>query len=192
MRLILFDGPPGVRARFYPLALSRPIWELRCGITSLREKLLARTGATDVACFVPQYMAEAYRRHTDMKVNDPGVFSGDDLLAVSSRVKAANFDVAAAGPSEVGVNDAGEVLYARVAAGDIAKVAAAKATQDVPCHFGAFLAKARSVLREVPCSLPTYGYIWDLILENPEQIAVDFKSAGRSGVGSWPFAGTRG
>ena len=42
MRLVLFDCPAGRRWCFYPLALSRPIWELRCGMTSLGEKLVAK------------------------------------------------------------------------------------------------------------------------------------------------------
>ncbi|MDZ7615502.1 MAG: putative sugar nucleotidyl transferase [Patescibacteria group bacterium] len=56
MRLIFFDLLDENRYRFYPLAFSRPIWELRCGITSLREKLVAAVGPADVACFVPPYM----------------------------------------------------------------------------------------------------------------------------------------
>ncbi|MHC4717929.1 MAG: putative sugar nucleotidyl transferase, partial [Planctomycetota bacterium] len=182
MRLILFDGPPDVRTRFNPLALARPIWELRCGMTTLAEKLIARIGAADVAGWVPEYMADVYAAATDMKVNDPATLTGDDLLAVSSLVKAAGFDVPATGPSEVGLNADGQVLYARIAAGDIAKVEASDAGGDVPCHMGSFLTKAQAVLPTVTCSLPTYGYIWDLLLENPDQLTVDFQAAGRSGI----------
>jgi hypothetical protein len=42
MRLVLFDRPTPERIQFYPLALSRPIWELRCGMTSLADKLVAQ------------------------------------------------------------------------------------------------------------------------------------------------------
>ncbi len=182
MRLVLFDGPPDVRARFDPLALSRPIWELRCGMTTLGEKLIAKVGADAVAGWVPDYMAAAYAETSDMPVNDPAQLTGDDLLAVSSRAKAADFDVPAAGASELGVNEDGELIYARIAAGDIAKVAAADAPRDTPCHFANFLAKARAALPATPCSVPTYNYVWDLILTNPEQIAADFAAADRSGI----------
>ena len=40
MRLILVDRPDQTRLHFYPLALGRPIWELRCGFNSLGEKLI--------------------------------------------------------------------------------------------------------------------------------------------------------
>ena len=42
MRLILLDRPNEKRLHFYPLALSRPIWELRCGMGSLVDKLVAK------------------------------------------------------------------------------------------------------------------------------------------------------
>ena len=35
MRLILFDRLTPKRINFYPLALSRPVFELRCGMTFL-------------------------------------------------------------------------------------------------------------------------------------------------------------
>lgn len=34
MRLVLFDLDRDTRIQFHPLALCRPIWELRCGMTS--------------------------------------------------------------------------------------------------------------------------------------------------------------
>ena len=42
MRLILFDRLTAKRINFYPLALGRPIFELRCGMTSLGDKLIAK------------------------------------------------------------------------------------------------------------------------------------------------------
>jgi len=174
MRLILYDGPEQARAKFYPLTLSRPVWELRCGMTSLREKLIAKTGATDVACFVPDYMAAVYAETTDMAINDPASLTGDDLLVVSARVKAATFDVSPAGAGEVGVDADGEILYARIPADAVAGLETACA--------GCLLASAKASLPNVTCSLPTYGYVWDLILDNPDQIAADFRAAGRSGI----------
>ena len=174
MRLILYDGPPEKRANFHPLSLSRPIWELRCGITTLGEKLIAKTGAAEVAGFVPEYMAEAYAARTAMKVNDAAALAGDDLLVVNARVKAAGLDVAPVGPSEVGLDEEGQILYARIAQGDLGKLKAD--------GIETLLASAKAELPNVTCSAPTYKYIWDLVLENPEQIARDFAAGGRSGI----------
>src|SRR5574340_586176 len=122
MRLIVWDRLTEKRINFYPVALSRLIWELRCGMTSLLDKLVARIGATDVACFVPDYMAAVYRAATSRPVNDPATLRGDDLLVVSARVKADDLDMGAPGPSQVALDADGEVLAARIARADLERL----------------------------------------------------------------------
>jgi len=182
MGLILLDSPEEVRGSFYPLTLSRPLWELRCGFTSLGEKLIAKVEASNVAYFVPDYMADAYRAKlvlsavegVERPVNDPSVLDGEDLLIVDPRVKAASFNVSAKGPSEVGLDEKGSLLYARVAKADLAKLP----TDDV----GKFIAAAKTNLPNVRSALLTWHYIWELVLANPEQIKADFAAAGREGI----------
>ena len=174
MRLILLDSPDEARGRFYPLALSRPLWQLRCGITSLGEKLIARIGASNVAYFVPDYMADSYRSKVDGPVNDLSVLSGDDILIVDPRIKAGDFSVSKSGPSEVGLDDEGNVLYARVVNDDLSKLP----SDDI----SKFIAAAKTQLPNVNSGLTTWKYIWDLIAANPEQITADFAAMGRSGI----------
>ncbi len=75
MKLILLDIDAAPRRNFDPVGLSRPLFELRCGITNLAEKLIAKTQPADVACFVPDYLADVYRAETAWCVNDPAVFA---------------------------------------------------------------------------------------------------------------------
>ena len=114
MRLILLDMPGERRMNFDPLALSRPIWDLRCGITSLGEKLIQRTAPADVACFLPSYMADAYRELTDRPVNDAAQLKGDDVLVVDARVRATSLDVGDVPVGSVVLDDDGNLLVARV------------------------------------------------------------------------------
>ncbi len=174
MRLIFYDGPQEKRANFHPLSLSRPIWDLRCGITSLREKLIAKTGVTNVAGFVPQYMCEAYREQADLPVNDPSSLAGDDLLIVTSRVKADGFDVSPTGASEIGLGEDGEVIYCRIASADLGKLK----TDSID----ALLESAQGQLPNVNCPLPLWNYAFELVLANPDQLTVDFAAAGKSGI----------
>jgi len=174
MRLILVDRSKEVRSRFHPITLSRPIWELRTGFTSLAEKLVAKIGVKDVACFVPDYMAAAYRAKTSWPVNDPATLAGDDLLILDPRVKAESFSVSPKGPSEIALDDEGQVLYARVARLDLG----ALQTDDI----GKFLSAAKARLPNVKPALPKWEYIWHLMLANPEQLASDFAAAGRRGI----------
>ncbi len=172
MRLVLVDRLSEKRIRFYPLVFGRPLWELRCGMTSLEEKLMARIKPDDVAYVVPEYMADYYKTQTDKPVNDLKALAGEDLILVDPRIKADSFDVP--DKSQVGLSDEGQVLYARVTAEESRKISANDIEQ--------FLAEAKAGLPNVPCQAPTWQYTWDLVLANPEHITEDFKTAGRSGI----------
>ena len=174
MRLILFDPPANQRANFKPLSLSRPIWGLRCGMTTLAEKLIAQLSPTDTACFVEPYMAAACADRVDMLVNDPSSLDGDDVLMVNSRVKASGFDLVAVGPGEVGVAEDGEVLYVRLPAGQASKLKTGSLEE--------LLTSAKKSLPVQPCRLATWNYIWDLILANPEEITREFAARGQHGI----------
>ncbi|MHB8972435.1 MAG: putative sugar nucleotidyl transferase [Pirellulaceae bacterium] len=175
MRLILLDQPSEKRHHFYPLALCRPIWELRCGMTTLAEKLVAQTRLSDVACFVPSYMADVYAATTSWPVNDLTRLAGDDLLVINPRVKAAGVaDAAQAGPSTAFYAADGELLCARIARGDLPKLNLESVET--------FVASIAAVVPNAGRELPAWGYIWELVLENPEHLTRDFQTAGRNGI----------
>ena len=173
MRLILIDNLPEVRFKFYPLSLGRPLWELRCGMTSLAEKLIAKIKPDSVAYFVPDYMAEVYKDQVKEPVNDTAALTGDDLVIVDPLVKAESFNVSTKGPGEVGFGENGRILYARINKVDIKK----SSFDDIE----AFLASIKSELPNVSCKIATWEYVWDLILVNGEQITAGFAAAGRHG-----------
>ncbi len=174
MRLILFDLLDEHRYHFYPLALSRPIWELRCGITTLREKLAAAAGAAEVACFVPPYMEAHYRNLVDLPANDASQLAGDDLLLVHPRLKAHKVGDLAEGPSRVVADAEGRTVAVRIERADLQKLDAGS--------IEALLDSARAQLPKGDPAPPTWNYTWDLVLENPAQLTRDFQALGRSGV----------
>jgi len=174
MRLILVDRCEEVRRCFYPLALSRPIWELRCGFGTLGESLAAKVGAETAAYFVPDYMAAAYEAKCTGRVNDVGALAGDDLLILDGRVKADGFDVPACGASEVGLDEAGKVVYARITKEDAAGLEAET--------IEGFIESAKAKHANVQCGAARWGYVWDLVLANPDQITADFAATGLSGI----------
>ncbi len=174
MRLILVDRLTDKRLNFYPLALCRPIWELRCGMSSLVEKMITRTGAADVACFVPPYMAEVYRAKTNNPVNDASTFAGDDLFVVDAKVKAAELDIDPTGPSLVATDSDGQVLLARITKDDLSKLKTDS--------LDVLLESAKAQLPSADGQIAAWNYTWDLVLANPKQLVEDFKAAGRSGV----------
>ena len=174
MKLILFDLPGDARRGFYPLAVSRPVWELRCGMTTLAEKLVQRTGAAEVAYFVPPYMADAYRETTGQPVNDTSVLREEDLLLLDARIKAPSLDMGKVSPGGFVADDDGNVLVVRVSTADAGKLA----TESIE----SFLSSAKSVLPRLDLPVTTWNYTWELILANPDQLTEDFQSAGLSGI----------
>jgi UDP-N-acetylglucosamine diphosphorylase/glucosamine-1-phosphate N-acetyltransferase len=171
--LILLDRLTGKRRNFYPLALSRPVWELRCGMTSLGEKLLGRLRPSDVACFVPPYLAAVYRRQTAWPVNDAKSLLGDDLLLVDGRVKAAALDPAA-GASQVALDSGGDVLWARIAQADLGRLQTDS--------LDGLLDAAKQVLPRATLVPAQWNYTWELVLANAGQLVEDFRAAGRRGL----------
>ena len=174
MRLILIDSLRQNRSNFYPLVLGRPIWELRCGMTSLEDKLIAKIKPDNVAYFVPEYMAAYYKTQVDKPVNDLSMLSGDDLLVLDPSVKAASLDVQSKGASEIGVNEQGQVLYARISEKDSRGLMAGSIEE--------FVASAKAGLPNAQCKFPTWEYTWDLVLANGEEITAEFAAAGRNGI----------
>lgn len=175
MRLILIDRPTPKRRNFDPLALSRPIWELRCGMATLGERLVAKTQPTDTACFLPEYLAPVYRRQTAWPVNDPRALAGDDLLVVDARVKAAELAVLTTGSSKVWLDSDGDLLWARIRRNDLAMLRTDSIEALLDSAKSALPAAARP-------NVATWNYAWDLILANPGQLADDFRAAGRQGI----------
>ena len=174
MRLVIFEPPALQRQNFHPLSLSRPIWELRCGITSLGEKLAARFDLADVAGFVPEYMAPACRARSPWKINDPSVLADEDLLLVDARVKADDCPRLTSGPSRVYCSADGDVLLAHITREERAKLPAT--------NLAELLSAVQQTLPASLERLPTWNYIWELLLANAEQITRDFAAAGRQGI----------
>lgn len=179
MRLIIFDADDQHRKGFYPISLSRPIWDLRCGLTSLADKLIAKTMAADVAYWVPPYLAAVCRQRlgTDRRVNDSTTLKADDLLIVNARVKADGLNITPAGRAEIAIGRDGDVLYVRIPRNELSLVRTES--------LDALLDSARANLQNVRPDMPTWNYIWELVTACPDQIRSDFnayRSANRAGI----------
>ncbi len=166
MRLILFDRPTPQRRNFYPLALSRPIWDLWSGMWTLGAKLTITTMTAETACWMPDYLAAAYHQVTPVPVNDPRSLSGADLLLVDARVKAEAVRPFTAGPSRVAVDAGGELVVARILQADLARLSGDS--------LDTLLSEARRQLPAESGPLPAWNYTWELILANSRQLTEDF------------------
>ena len=172
MRLILFEATGS--ENLYPLTYLRATFELRCGHSSLGDKIRRAAGAvTDTAYFVRDMIAPtAGQRFQGCKVNDFAALKGEDLLLVDGRILA--LDGLPIPDGEGVVLDGDSVVLAKIAAGTAAELPSGS--------VDAFLAAAASRLPRTEGDVTVIRFPWDLVHHNPEAIAADFKAAGRSGV----------
>jgi UDP-N-acetylglucosamine diphosphorylase/glucosamine-1-phosphate N-acetyltransferase len=174
MRLILFEDADV--DRLYPLTYTRPAFELKCGITTLREKIEARSrkfaGLDSVACFVRDWLAESYAEKTDIPVNDLGQLDGE-LLLVNGRMLVDcphrdEFD------ADVALVCGGTLVAARVSAETLAT---AKADS-----FESTLAALEATLQKIEVEATLINYTWDLVHHNATMIEKDFERLYTPGV----------
>jgi carbonic anhydrase/acetyltransferase-like protein (isoleucine patch superfamily) len=170
MTLWIFEDEAA--ANFHPLTFTRPVFALRCGATSLADKIVRAYPEAEVAYGVRSYLAAMVATRRDAPVNDSSRLAGD-LLLVNGRWLFPQDAPPLEGPEEIGMVD-DVVAYARVRAATAAKCA--------QTDVAAFLADARSLLPMRNVSARLVSYPWHLIDHNPTAIVEDFAQAGRSGI----------
>ncbi len=143
MRLIIFEHE-GLEY-LYPLTYLRASFELRCGHSSLGEKICRAAGAvSETAYSVRQVLAPTVKqRFTGSKVNDPAMFDSDDLLLVDGRVLA---------PGKLPIPDS-EGIIMHEGAPVLVKISASTAARFPRNDIGAFLNSAVQALPSVEKAL---------------------------------------
>jgi len=163
LKLCVFEGRNV--ERLFPLTMTRATYELRCGDTTLLEKIQRRHPALDACYFVRDYLAEvlAQRVRADA-VNDMGILQTDGFTFVNGK-----WMVEEGKPpeSEEEVRThRGEVLFARARRDTIKRNMAPSLGQlldNLSEEIGA---------REVEATVLSYP--WDLVAQNSQAIKEDF------------------
>lgn len=154
-----------------PLVYCRPACELRCGISSLLEKMQRAYPGHPFALFCRDYLAATLRERSALPVND--LPADQDVLFLNGRLlvdKAVPVD----GPEELGLCE-GSLAYARLRA----KTAAGL----TPRHFldGTVAAALPRTIRHVECRATLLRYYWEIINHNEAELRRDFKDLAPAG-----------
>ena len=80
MKTIIFEDERWLNLA--PLALLRPVFELRCGVDTLREKILGGRPGSDCGYWVRDYLAPLARERYGDQVNEESML-GTDLFLVN-------------------------------------------------------------------------------------------------------------
>lgn len=166
MNLIFFDHPV-YRNHLKPFTLTRPVAEIRCGILTLAEKWQRRLSALvdveAVSHLTEGYLAARYpaNANTDnLLVN--AAFCADDAL-VREAAKLGTRQVLRQQQQLIAVRVPGEILKA---------LQSAKSYEESFDDFMNGISDYES--KEYDAPLATVAHLWDIFLQNGDQVAHDF------------------
>lgn len=169
MQICVFEDEKGSQG-LYPLTYLRAAFELKCGRTSLLEKIIFKFKEKKVSLLVRDYLAEAVKEKFNYAVNDMKVLKSDDVLFISGRFLV---DETTKFSNEEGVYYAVEE---GIVSKDISNTACVYVKKETlgkmkNCSIEDVLSLGLPV-KEIKGSLIRHP--WDLINNNGAQIKLDF------------------
>ena len=172
MRACLFEDSRV--ATLEPIALSRPAFEIRCGVNSLALKHRRFFQPDSVGVYIRPYLAEIFAKdNPEIPVNNLDWLGDAPTLMVNARwlppVRPWRIDVdelAADGPFVATVED--EIAYAVLSPDELG--------QCTMTNLHHCLDQWRKTLPCRPAGGQFLRYLWDVVDANAEQIGVDFQA----------------
>lgn len=158
--------------RFFPLTYNRPVYELLCGITKIREKICHLFAGVEVVLLCRDYLEKVLATWTRQKVNQFEVKKEDEILLINGRVlppgdfsEKVNFSNQErfffSGDDLVGWTGRGEVFEKHK-------------TFFQSLYVGDQIKSQKSKLTVTEIDVKPVNYLWDLVSLNGDQIEADF------------------
>ncbi|NQS88360.1 hypothetical protein HQ584_01010 [Patescibacteria group bacterium] len=177
MRICIFEDEE--YENLYPLSLTRPVFELKCGQYSLRERILRNFPNEESSYFMREHLAPVFSKNrANVSVNETDVLKNKDVLFVNGRWLLGKEELSLEGDEEVGVCEK-DTLYLR------AKVKTVKECfSPYPLKLLSSL-KERLKKRQIKTNLIVYP--WNLIDNNSRALEEDFDFKNNRGIqGKFP------
>ncbi len=166
MKLIVFENEQWTNHT--PLSYIRPVFELRCGMFTLLERIINVAKADDVVLFVRDYLVELTKKKYQYQVNN--LSQSDDLLIVDGRyLVEAEFSI----EKEAAYICENELVYAFVRKENASKIQgnSIQTILNSVKNLPSFEIKARMM-----------KFPWNLVHYNAEMIKKDFENLGKKGI----------
>jgi len=172
MKVIIYEDQKF--ENLYPIAYLRPVYELKCGHTTLREKIERMVGTASFYYFMRDYLAPVFaKRLGNEKVNRINVLKDDDLLFINGRLLAIDFKIDFNGNEEAALMN-NQLVYARIKKSTIEKIEFE--------NLDEFINKVTSALPTKNVSVKMIDYPWNLVQNNAEAIIDDFNRITDKGI----------
>jgi UDP-N-acetylglucosamine diphosphorylase/glucosamine-1-phosphate N-acetyltransferase len=162
MRVCLFEDHGAIGLE--PLVLTRPVFDLLCGCTSLAEKHYRYFSARERAVLVRPSLAAVVREQLPIAVNDQAWMHGGQAVMVNGRWLPPAPSLEEFDQPCVGLID-GEVAFA--------VVPAERLMDCVHDNLSECLEQWKSALPNIPAGGCLLRHLWDVVDHNGEQIRLD-------------------
>lgn len=178
---------------FFPLTLTRPVYDLRCGISTLWEKILGAIdkdigrGKKDTHFLCRSYLAPVIsQKYGAIKVNKLKDLKKKNILFINGRLLPSEENrISPQGKEEI-IIQGEDIVYAH-----LSKATLKRLTFSIPEEIDQSLAQATKMVEVKKVRFDLTGkkasfnlmeYPWDLVRFNSEAIKDDFKRRGESGI----------
>lgn len=150
----------------YPLSLTRPIFDLKCGQVTLRERILRTFPGVDASYFTRDYLIPVFSQDKrGVSVNEMEDLKGDDVLFINGRWLLSKGELNLTGEEEAGICGE-ETLYLR---------ATTKTIKDCfSQNFRELMDSLKQKLKKKERKARLVTYPWDLIDNNCWALEEDF------------------
>ena len=163
MQICIFEDKK--HSNFYPLSYTRPVYELVCGINTLREKIIRDIPGVRVSLHCRKYLEDTLKnQYPDMDIN---IINDNSCLFINGRVLASEY------LSEINTEDFEDCIYT---SGD--EIAAIKLSKENLTQIKNSIANTLDFnsLPELPTKkvdVKLYSYLWEMITDNGSEIVKD-------------------
>ncbi len=162
-----------------PITYTRPTYECKTGMYTLRERAQKAFPASRLICFTRNYLAPTLKKQTSLLVNEPTKIDDDILLINGTLVlneKTKELIKKQHAKNTVTIQD-GRLAYAQLTQ-KTAKEHASKLCQ--PFTTLSLKKLLKSCKKTETSQLPLLSYPWDLVNHNAELIKQDYAALGRA------------
>jgi len=161
---------------FYPLTLTRPVYDLRCGISTLWEKI-SQLSEENLHLLCREHFSQVTsQRVKKIRVNQLDDLNDEGLFFVNGRLLLLDEEIALEGDEEIAIQKQ-DIVYARLNKDTLEKLSFSS-----PEKIEDTLTQAKQMVKVEEVEVNLLEYPWDLIRLNGEAIKADFRLEGKSGI----------
>jgi len=170
MKILIYEDNKWINLT--PISYLKPVFELRCGFTSILEKIMPILPEGDVIIWVRDYLKDMCKEKFNYKVNEDD-FLKDDVLIINGRWlinKEFKFNL----DEEKLFTNNGEIIY-----GLLKKESVNKCWNG---NIDEFLEILKNNLKKEETDFTLIKFPWDLVHYNSELIKFEFKKRNKRGI----------